>query len=140
MEINCYPLWGEHNNGTPLVYGLTPACGYAILCAWERFLPFTPKQMAFFNSISEPVFNQALGFGTVLQERVEHTANWGPFHLETVTVRRSATDPANTWTQHVETFSIVRDLETLELQKTGTGQECSDFCIANMTRFNALKN
>ena len=96
--------------------------------------------MTAFNSISEPVFNQALGFGTVLQERVEHTANWGPFHLETVTLRRSATDPANTWTQHVEAFSIVRDIETLELQKTGTGQECSDFCIANMARFNALKS
>lgn len=95
--------------------------------------------MAFFNLISEPVFNPALGFATVLQERVEHTANWGPFHLETVTVRRSATDPANTWTQHVETRSIVRDIETLELQKVGTGQECSDFCIANMARFNAIK-
>jgi len=111
-----------------------------MIWAWERSLPFTPEQMTVFNSISKPAFEPALGFSTVLQERVEHTANWGPFHLETVTVRRSATDLANTWTQHVHTFSIVRDLETLELQKTGTGQECSDFCIANMTRFNALRN
>ena len=96
--------------------------------------------MTLFNSISEPVFNQALGFGTVLQERVEHTANWGPFHLETVTIRRSATDPANTWTQHVESRQIVRDLETMELQKTGTGQECADFIMINMNRFNALRN
>ena len=95
--------------------------------------------MASFNSISAPVFNRALGFATVLQERVEHTANWGPFYLETVSVRRVATDPANTWAEHVESRQVVRDLETMELQKTGTGQECSDFCLANMDRFNTLR-
>jgi len=31
MEINRFPLWRERNNGAPLVYGLTLACGYAIL-------------------------------------------------------------------------------------------------------------
>ena len=95
--------------------------------------------MTLFTSITKPAFDPSLGFATVLEERLEHTANWGPFHLETFTVRRSATDPANTWTQHVHTFSIVRDLETLELQKTGTGQECTDFCMANMSRFNASR-
>jgi len=95
--------------------------------------------MTIFTTISEPVFDQELGFGTVFQERVEHNANWGPFHLETVTIRRAATGIANTWTEHVDSRQVVRDLETMEPQKTGTGQQCADFIMANMDRFNALR-
>lgn len=93
--------------------------------------------MAIFNTISEPAFDEELGFGTVFQERVEHIANWGPFHLETVTIRRSATGLTNMWTEHVDSRQVVRDLKTMELQKTGTSQQCADFIVANMDRFNA---
>ena len=107
---------------------------YSIHMARDGRKPQTQTQMAFFNDISKPVFNQALGFGTVLQERREHVANWGPFYLETVTVREAATGIANTWTKHVETRQVVRDLETMELQKCGTHQECADFIVANMRK------
>ena len=105
---------------------------YTIQQAGDRTVS---KSMTIFNTISEPVFDQELGFGTVFQERVEHNANWGPFHLETVTIRRAATGIANTWTEHVDCRQVVRDLKTMEIQKTGTGQECADWVVVNMARF-----
>jgi len=93
------------------------------------------RNQTMFNEISKPEFNETLGFGTVLEERREHSANWGPFHLETVTRRQAATGIANTWTKFVSSHQEVRDLQTMTLQVSGTGQECADWVVANMARF-----
>ena len=69
-------------------------------------------------------FNAALGFATCLEENVETIGAKGGFFIEKVTVRKAATNIGNTWTKHVETRFVLRDMVTNELQISGTLDRC----------------
>jgi hypothetical protein len=69
-------------------------------------------------------FNPALGFGTCLEENIETIGAQGGFFIEKVTVRKAATDMRNTWTKHVETNFVLRDMCTNELQISGSLDRC----------------
>ena len=70
-------------------------------------------------------FNPALGFATCLEENVETIGAKGGFFIEKVTVRKAAVDGLhNTWTKHVETRFVLRDMATNELQISGTLDRC----------------
>ena len=69
-------------------------------------------------------FNPALGFVTCLEENVETIGAKGGFFIEKVTVRKAATNIGNTWTKHVETRFVLREIATNELQISGTLDRC----------------
>jgi hypothetical protein len=69
-------------------------------------------------------FNPALGFATCLEENIETVGAKGGFFLEKVIVRKAATGIGNTWTKHVETRFVLRDIATNELQISGTLERC----------------
>ena len=76
----------------------------------NSFRPTTPM---FHRIIDTEVFNPALGFATCLEENSETIGAKGGFWIHKVTVRKAAVDSFhNTWTQHVETFFVLRDMAT----------------------------
>lgn len=79
----------------------------------------------FHRIIDTEVFNPALGFATCLEENSETIGAKGGFWIHKVTVRKAAVDGLhNTWTQHVETFFVLRDMATDELEVKGTLDRC----------------
>lgn len=77
-------------------------------------------------------FNPALGFATVLEENVETIGAKGGFFIEKVTTRKAATTIGNTWTQHVETRFVLRDIATNELQISGSLERCFNHIDAKL--------
>ena len=77
-------------------------------------------------------FNPALGFATELEENIETIGAKGGFFIEKVTVRKAATNIGNTWTEHVETRFVLRDIKTNELQIAGTLERCFDHIDAKL--------
>jgi|TARA_B100000073_G_scaffold304406_1_gene272998 hypothetical protein len=69
-------------------------------------------------------FNPALGFATELEENIEIIGAKGGFFIEKVTTRKAATNIGNTWTKHVETRFVLRDIATNELQISGSLDRC----------------
>ena len=57
-------------------------------------------------------------------ENVETIGAKGGFFIEKVTIRKAATNVGNTWTKHVETRFVLRDMATNELQISGTLDRC----------------
>ena len=83
-----------------------------------------PLKTMFQPIFDTKVFNPALGFATQLEENVETIGAKGGFFIEKVTVRKAATNLGNTWTKHVETRFVLRDIATGELQIAGTLERC----------------
>jgi hypothetical protein len=77
-------------------------------------------------------FNRALGFATQLEEKTETIGAKGGFFIEKITTRKAATNIGNTWTQHVETRFVLRDIATNELQISGTLERCFDHIDAKL--------
>ena len=77
-------------------------------------------------------FNPALGFATELEENTETIGAKGGFLIQKITIRKAATNIGNTWTQHVETRFVLRDMATNELQVSGTLERCFEHIDAKL--------